>query len=137
MDNATIIKLLDKQEQNIKEFIKATNCVTRAKLINNIEQVESKVDTIVTHNERQNGWIKKHSEQLELQAKAIISLEKSDISFENYQVHCPANKLATKISKRRFWIVAALVTTVVYLTLATIWHSVGFGDLILKLVDMI
>ena len=137
MDNATVIKLLDKQEQNIKEFITASNSVTHAKLINNIEQVEHKVDSILAHNVRQNGWIKEHSEKLLLHDKAIVDLEKSDISFENYQVHCPANKLATKISKRRFWITAVLITTVVYLSLATIWHTVGFGELILKLVKMI
>ena len=137
MDNETIIKLLDKQEGNIKEFITATNSVVHAKLINNIEQVERKVDSIAQdvsyskeHNVKQNGWIQNHTEKLELLAGKIVELEKEDISVHNYQANCPANRIALRVNKKGFWVGVSLLTTLVYFILATLYHEVGIGNLI-------
>jgi hypothetical protein len=130
MDRELFIKLLDDQKDALKEFITASNTVTHAKFINEIEKVDKKVDildakadTIVAHNKWQNNKLGKHDD-------AIRELEKADWGFEAYQKHCPANKLATRISKPRFWVIASFVVIGIYLVLATLYHTIGFAELI-------
>jgi len=126
MDNDLIIKLLDKQETSIKNYIDISNA-----------RAEGQLDRVIEHQERQNHRLEKHDEAIIKLAEADVLLEKQDILFTNYQINCPANRLAAKLSKRRFWVGAVAITIVAYITLATIWHTVGFGDIFLKLVNLI
>jgi len=119
MDDNLIIKLLDKQETSIKNFIELRSAI-----------VEDKVDRVIARQDLANDRLLKHD-------KKINDLEKKDIGFEFYQTNCPANKLVTRISKRKFWVSAVAITTVIYITLATIWHTIGFGDVILRIVNLL
>jgi Cft2 family RNA processing exonuclease len=106
----------------IKEFIDAGNKVTHAKLINEVDRVDAKADQIIKHQEWQNGKLRKHSE-------SIIELEKKDLSFEHYQQTCPANKLASKLTKTKTWVLFGVVLVIVYVILATLYHEVGIGEM--------
>ena len=130
MDRELFIKLLDNQKDELKEFITASNSVLHAKTINDIELlnkkislIDLKVDGITAHNKRQNGKLIEHEDDIAL-------LQKADWDFESYQKNCPANLLAIKMTKPRFWVFTSLIVIGVYLTLATLYHTVGFGDLI-------
>lgn len=141
MDNATVIKLLTQQKDDIKDLMEGQSAVISARVDAKFDQkfapLEAKVDSILEHNRRQNGWIKSHTEKLEEIDGRAGDLESKGLTLEHYQTNCPANKLAAKLSKRRFWVIAVTVTTIVYIVLATVWHTIGFGDLILRLVDLI
>lgn len=126
MDDNLIIKLLDKQETSIKNYIDISTA-----------RVEGRLDTVIDHQKEQNGELVRHGKKMAEYEKQMFELEKKDLSFEHYQTNCPANKLATKMTTRRFWVTAAAVTTVVYIALATIWHTIGFGEIITKLVALI
>ena len=49
-----------------------------------------------------NDQLKKSEQKMNDQ---IINLEKKDIGFERYQANCPANKVARRLTKPRFWII--------------------------------
>jgi multidrug resistance efflux pump len=132
-----VVKLLNKQENNIKEFIKASNSVTHANMINEVGQVGAKVDQVIAHQKEQNGELVRHGKKMAEHEKRMVDLEKEDIRFMNYQRNCPANKIATKMTKRRFWIAATALFAVAYVVLATLWHTVGFGQLILRIVELL
>ena len=126
MEGKDFIELLNKHEENLKEFITASDKVTHAKVINEVDrvgaqinEVSGKVDDIIKHQEWQNGKLSKHDD-------AIIALEKQDITFDLYQQNCSANKLAKKLDKKWTWI--AIFCFVFLTSIASVWvyHNVDW-----------
>lgn len=130
MDNATVIKLLESQKTDLKDLIEGQSAVISARVDAKFDQkfipLEEGVKSILDHNKRQNGWIKEHTEK-------IVGLEKKTSDVNHYQKNCAANKVASKFSTTRFWIIASILTTVIYFILATVYHTIGIGTLINKL----
>ena len=130
MDDSTIIKLFEIQKRDLKEIIQDNGITIRG-------TIRSEVDRIDEMDKRRNGRIAESEAKIRENDEKIVELEKKNISFENYQTNCPANKLVTRVTQRKFWISAIAITVVSYLVLATLWHTIGFGDLILKFVHLL
>lgn len=130
MKNEEIHKLITDQrlelKQDIKEAIKDNNSYIHALMINEVDRVDKKVDKLVDHAQWQNDKLSKHHDRLS-------DLEDNDLKFEQYQENCPANKLANKLTKRWFWYVLAGSIVLIYIILATVYHTTGFGAFIDKL----
>ena len=93
MDNATFISLLNKQGDDLKDFIKATNSLQNARMINQVGPIEDKVDQIIEQNMVRNG-----------------RLEEAEDDISELQVHCEnTDKVFGWIGKRWYIVLLAFV----------------------------
>jgi len=86
MDNTTIIQLFAKQDEHMEKLMAAQATVISARVDLKIEEKMNvfgkKIDNIIVHNEKQNGWLKSHTELIENSADDISELQ-VDIDCHN------------------------------------------------------
>lgn len=130
MDNATIVKLLEMQREDLKNLkIDLTNTIeTNGLAVRGL--MRSEVDRIDAMDQRRNGIIADHS-------RKISQMEEVSLNIRHYQKGCKANKFVDKFSKPRFWVIASTLVVIVYFLLATLYHEVGIGAVINKLVSLL
>ncbi len=79
MDNETVIKLLTGHKNDIKDLMEGQSAIISARVDAKFDQkfapLEAKVDSIVEHNDRQNGWITAHTLNLEANKDRVDKLE--------------------------------------------------------------
>jgi Tfp pilus assembly protein FimT len=117
MKNEDIKLLLDTQFTSVRGMLMAFE-----------ENTNKRFDTVDESNKIRNKRLEKAEDK-------IIALEKRDIAFEQHQANCPATKIVDKLNKKWFWIGAALIVIVVYITLRTIYDTIGFGELFYKMIS--
>lgn len=72
---------------DIREMIVDSNIGTHAKIIDEVEKIEVKIDTIIYHQEKQNSKLLIHEEK-------IRGIELKNIEIATYQSSCPAAKMS-------------------------------------------
>lgn len=117
MDNATVIKLLEKQAKDTETLLAAQTTVISARVDTKIEQkmgtMDRKLDAIVAHNETQNGWIKEHS----------LKLAAHDDDIAELEVDVDAHKRVFRFIRKRWYIIAALFG-IVFTVSAWLYHRI-------------
>lgn len=112
MRNEELIKLVETQ-----------GTLTRATLLSEVHRLDEKMDRVIQHQEKQNGWIEKNN-------NAITELEKKDMTLEAYQENCPGNRIAFRLQKKWFWFMAIGVLVLLYFVIEALYHGTKLGDFI-------
>jgi len=118
---------------SIKNYIDISN----ARIEGRLDLIANDVSYTKAHNEKQNGWIESHAKKLEENAKKIVDLEKTDISIENYQEHCPANIAVARLFKWKTLGVVVTIVVIAYFVLETVYQAIGFERLIERLSNIL
>jgi len=130
MEDATIIKLFEIQKSDLKEIIEDNGVAIRG-------VIRSEVDRIDELDRKRNGRIADNEKLIKENTASIVELEKKDISFESYQTNCPANRMASKWSKPRTWVLSLVVVTAIYFILSTLYHEFGAGEFLRLVLNII
>lgn len=130
MDNATIIELFKRQDENIdkmgkeiKEFVGVSMSLNRAKFINELDPIKNQLDEIVDQNKIRNHRIEKSED-------CIKQLEIEGVSLNEYHLNCPANKMAERMQKKWFWVAVGITFALSYFILEAVYNGTGLGSFI-------
>jgi len=107
------------KNEDIKLILDTQFTAVRATMLAVEDGMNRRFDSVDEANKIRNHRLEKAED-------AITDLEKADISFENYQMNCPANKVAKKLSRPRTW--ALIGTAFVATIFLSIWlfHNIDW-----------
>jgi hypothetical protein len=110
MDNATVIKLLTQQKEDIKDLMMGQSAVISARVDAKIDQkfgpIEKKVDSIVAHNALQNGWIQDHTLKLEANSERMDGFEECTDEITRVK----------KFARKRWYLIVAGIALIALIT---------------------
>ena len=103
-------------KSDIREMLMDSNIAIHAKIIDEVENIETKIDTIISHQITQNGRLLDHD-------KKITQILVDHASLSTYQKNCQAAKVV-KNWKTVVTILVAAMIAVNYLTESITWSEI-------------
>ena len=86
-----LLKIMNQSQlslkQDIREMLQDSNIGIHAKIIDEVDKIDVKIDSVLNHQERQNNMLGKHEESLK-------SIEVEHAKVTTYQDTCPAAKVS-------------------------------------------
>lgn len=107
----------DNLRKDIREMIIDSNIVTHAKVIDEVDKINIKVDQIISHQERQNGMLDKHESKLNW-----VDVKHAEI--QSYQNNCPAIRVING------WKTLTMLLVFLVLVVDYAYHNIPWNSLL-------
>ena len=129
MDNVTVIKLLTQQKEDIKDLMEGQSTVISARVDAKFDQkfapLDAKVDSILEHNERQNGWIKEHTLKLAAGEDRMDGID-----------DCQQQSIRWRLFIKKRWYIIVAVIALISLITSWSYHNINVIKTLEKKLDI-
>jgi len=103
-------------KSDIRQMIMDSNIMIHAKIIDEVENLEGKIDQVIQHGKEQNGKVFKNVERL-------IEFDRELLLLSRYPETCTANKV-TKYWKSTLFLSVSLIIVVNWLLNTYTWFDI-------------
>lgn len=103
-------------KSDIREMIMDSNIAIHGKIIDEVENLEGKIDTVIVHQEKQNGELNRHREKL-------VKVDKDLLLIKQHPKNCIAKKTVGNWKLTLFFSII-LIAAVNYLLNTYTWLDI-------------